>query len=698
MRFLERLSSALYRTPADARELDAPTARVGKVFLFLTMLAVLGWVFLPPFTSNVRAWREVSPEVPFDNSGWKTLFGAEAVECPGSVAGAGCPASVTRSALWESSTRRSDPAHLSRIRETAGQVFWLGYEVPAESVAQAIEKRAPFLVLGWIRAKHRVWVDGEFVLEGVRRDSEPMVLTLPPSLAPRLARQGKPMRIAIEITNDSGHPYVDMLNAHVSTGFFSSKNIESLRNFTMFWAKTRPIAIMVMNLVVAIFFFMAWAFARSKPEYFYLSVFALIGGAIQARSIDTFFLSLPMDHLYFVSAYLKTQLGAHGMFLGFALARSRGVIFSWGVPAAALLPLVIFPFFRSANELSDLERWIGQTILPLGFLIGATVCGLQAFNLWRLKAEGRWVPHRFLQLALFAAGLLGLTALYAITADRVGARSTDHYQVFSRNFVHLGLVLYLGLVIFHEYRKQSVSAIRTPVSEYHKKPVLPESAAGVVMAFELKASEVLAVPKEEVGESGNLVFIWTSHVYHVVARNRGVVVRKKGDGLVALFPNDRGGSPWRRAAVAYAEIVHLSRSLATQFGEIGCLRGRPDDFCFRASVTEGSLRPIWESFGSIREPAWEDVGSASALVESGRLLELEAQFVGQETRTSLIMPRRFVRGGQNAPAAEALAILGRGSEAEADDAFGFHHSILIFGEPAVTPTSEPKSGPALVAA
>ncbi len=637
----EKLAAAMSRTTDETRMLtDKVSIRV-KYVLAIGALAALCVLLLPVFAQRIGDWSEAKPNVLIAPGLWHAHYGASPVPC-GYRAGLdpGCVANSSNPVLWKSAQRRSDAGHSAHVQSRRGKEFWIGAVVPVSLLEAARQERANQLIIGWITATYRIWIDGELIATGVRGDADPITIALPFG---RLLEK-RPMNIAVQIYHTEGTIFPDFFNGgRVGEGFATATRAAAYKNFIGFRSKARPMALFVANLMIAGLFFLFWCSTQGKQEYFYVAMYAFISAVFQARSTDIVFMTLDIPVVYTLDVFLRFAEGTFGMFLGFAFARTRRGLFAYGLPICLALPFLLFATTGDSTARFSQMGLVGTWFVPLAHAVGGAACLLQSYYLYitskgtnkvsRRHRAGAYLPIRIQRLAIFGAGLVALAFLF--WSQAYGITSPTSHAVWDR-FGHFVIVIVLGTIVLTEYKEQALLVARTPVSEYHRRPVMPARITGAVLVADLKASELFFRIAGS-NDAENLVAVWRSHFYNIIIKNQGTVLFKRGDEVMGFFDNDKCTTPLLAALKASDEMAGVSRFLEMEFRRRDLFPLDAKAIHFRAAIATGSIRPAWESVGSQREPAWEAAGRTNLLLEANRLLEFERQVAVSDQETLLVM-------------------------------------------------------------
>ncbi len=627
---IERLATIASRTPEETRQIaDVENARA-KYFLFFLVFGTLTALYAPVFVEHFRAWVHFQPDVPFNPMQWRALYGnySPCGNRPGNDEN--CPADPENPLLWDSYFLRVEASHLDRINLRRFKDYWIGAVIPVYTVELARQKGATELLLGSIASSYRIFLDGEFVSGSTRvRDTNPILLNVPAAKF----YSGKALHIAIQIIYDVDVTMPDVLNADGGgEGFVTHANANTYRNFMAFWEKVRPFSLLLSYAVIASLFLFFWMSAKVKQEYFYMAMFALMAAFYQARKMDILVAAFSTDANVLFEYVIRFYVAAFGMFLGLAFSRTRSLFFSIGVPLALAAPFVLYlsaPNMR--YELYELSRlWL----TPLLFFTGAIPCFLQAYFLKLQSVEGTYLPVRARRLTLFGLGLFALSAFYFAVSRDLVASGLPMFWDGSEHFIFMVL---MGSIALTEYHQQEFLVSKAPVSEYHRRPVLPERLSGAILVADLKDSEAFYRYRAIHAQAANLVTGWRNQFYDAVYKNGGIIINKKGDELVAFFDHDKSPLPLVSALKTTMEVFTISEALEAEYRRQHLLPPGATGFYFRSALILGEIRPVWEKVGNSREAYWEEAGNTTPFVEGSRLMEIERQITTTGPTTQLLV-------------------------------------------------------------
>ena len=132
-----------------------------------------------------------------------------------------------------------------------------------------------------------------------------------------------------------------------------------------------------------------------------------------------------------------------------------------------------------------------------------------------------------------------------------------------------------------------------------------------------------------------------SHLWTAVSNHGGFVLQTEGDQLRAFFPNEKNHAPLAMALRAASEMHAKLALVEQQFREQNLFASADSRLVFRAGLTEGEIRLVWQNTGGVRHAAWIDAGHGTAMAEATRLMNLERQVPRAERDTNILVPERL---------------------------------------------------------
>ncbi|MBI3542639.1 MAG: hypothetical protein HY075_05125 [Deltaproteobacteria bacterium] len=571
---LRRLARATGRSREDSGAMrDGRTSRAMRVVYTGLFAALLG-VFIPLFVSHFAKWNGFRPDAPIAPELWRAYYGDPAETCPlDATSSSICPASPRVPALWTSAYSQKDPRHKPRLIALGPSRYWIGALIPATVLDEARSRRANQLLLGWIFATYRVWIDGHLVAAAAGgRDQHPIIIQLPME---RLAT-GKPLHVAIQVYHDTDYGMPDFLNSlRGGEGFLSSASVATFRDFVLFWEAVRPFSLLVAYMVIGSLFFSLWLGTRARLEYFFMALFALASAFYQARMTSIFALSVSRSFTTDLDVVMRFWIASFGCGLGFSFARARLSILRAGMPVALVFPFVVVLCVPDSHMKRVLTNLIQAWATPAFYLLGSAVCLLQAWSLHndrgsrRGSVEQAAVARRLGRLLAFGVGLAALSTFYVLQSYG-WVPGMMRAMWMGLGFEHFVFVVVFAGLMLTEYRDQHAQiAQASPAPERAR---LPEDVSGAVAIVRLLAPE-------------RLLPLLRSHL-HTAAFRQGGVVSAAGIDEVLFFDAESCPSPRAAAAAALAEAGLDAQLLSEHHGaELGLRAGLTE---VRAGTRDGA--------------------------------------------------------------------------------------------------------------
>ncbi|MBI3541842.1 MAG: hypothetical protein HY075_01020 [Deltaproteobacteria bacterium] len=651
---LLRASKWLERSEADRAEILDGRAPRAFYAIFALCFAALALTWGPPFWRSVSHWYRLEPELFLKDADLRVHYGSSPEPCPDIARDSpGCIANSTSPLLWRDGAPRFGADHEERVKKRLWKDFWLGLTLPPETLAAARQLGATQLMLSHLYSSYRIWVNGVFV-KAARGSNDPAPILLQLSAAD--LRSTRPLRVAIHVHFDEEHIPPDHFCDNLPLGFVRPATADQYTFMMRFWECGRPLALALSFTLLAALFFFLWAPSPAKQEYFYLALFSLAAAGWEARWVDFLQRQLEYGTALGIGLANRVALSGFAALLGFSFARTSHRALRVGLAltiiAAACAPLL-------APGIQERIAWreaLVSTVTPLGFLLGGLACLLQAFAILTARDLAGAIPVRARRLLLFGGGLALVATYYFLDGHKLLPTS---FRTFWKGFELLGFMVYFAAIALKEYAEDEALVRKAPVSEYHRRPVLPELINGVLFVADLKSSEPF-YKQRAVNRSLDLVGAWRSQVYTAALGLGGTIINRKGDEVIVFFDAEKTPDVVATALKAFADIGRVSELLAGELKRQGLFPPGVDGFYFRASIALGSIRPIWEDMAGHREAYWEEAGNTSPFVEAARTLEMERKAPGTAAdRTLLVMLEKVAREAEQASPALARNFVAR---------------------------------------
>ena len=329
---VKRLRNWLYRGTND-ESLESMWLNRAKILFILTLGSMLLLVLVFLLNEETNRWQNHSAGVTLSPTRWRLWIESGSVTCAATSLDANCP-----QALWLSQKHRGSEKGL------INKPFWLGYELTPQESQTALAERANYLILGWVRGDYTIFVDGQEIAKGKRTYHEPIIFPLPLNWLEH--KNG--MRIAVRILPQADADNPDVFSKPFPEQLATADDATASLSATEFYKKSRPFALLTINLALAAIFFLIWFADREVREAFYLSLYALLSATLQLRLSDIYLGQFPAAIDYNLDFILRFYEGSLGLLLGMAFARIRREVF------ITLIPLMVFLPFRASCKIVDI--------------------------------------------------------------------------------------------------------------------------------------------------------------------------------------------------------------------------------------------------------------------------------------------------------------------------------------------------------
>ncbi len=580
----------------------------------------------------MKEWSGQTASVVLARSDWRTLFVSSDAPCSDNASvDPACPANPQNPSLWQSKTLRSDTQHMDRVRAARGKTFWIGAVLSQEQLRLALSQKASILELGYIAGSFRIWINGHELMSGSYAQN-PTPISLPLPLYE--IAQSSELKLAIEIHHDMGAVYPDYLGGEMATGLstFHQAGVFAFRE--AFKNQARPWIFFSVNLLLGCIFLYLWGSAPRKQEFFYFALFVLNHSFIEFQMTAGFRRWAGFSALQYLEIYSMWCEAVFVCVVALSFARIRLVVSELSLFVALLFPILVLPFLVHADSYTKklIFSVVAQSTVPVGAIVGALVCWLQAFYLKKQGTPIKGRVKRIRMLNAFAWSTFAVAVVYFIQSR--GLMAADQFTSFYR-LAFFGLVLLLGRIVAEDYREEQRIVEVTPLSEYHRQGV--QQVSGSFLSVDLKSSHFFYQQRAESHSDEDLVAGWRSQMYSVIQKNGGSVVFKKGDEITALFDQKKHTNS-RDVAIRtchemIAECILINERLRQE-------QKVPQDWpglFFRAAVVQGAVRPILESIDGREYPEWIEAAGSTPFVEASRILECEKHLGFSKTESILLL-------------------------------------------------------------
>lgn len=675
MKFLGKIAHALHRRPHETRQLLSVTNVVGKSLLLLAILVPLV-ALVGIYLSQVAKFQASnSSSVPIQRESWRVLFrdAGDGEKCALTLPQNPKCIAAPESPLWTSAHRRTDPDHVRKMKNVAGKVFWIGTVIPQEDLKKAHARGANHIIIGYINADSEVWIDGARQFVGTYADSHFPIIT---SVSVARLAEPRDLHLAMRIEHTSGAVFPEAFGYFRQEGLATPMEADEYLRAEVYEEHTRLWFFFGTYFIFGTLFLMLWVCNLRKVECAYLATYAFFQALIQTLSGDFTTGLWNVETANRIAISVAVFEGAFALFLGMAFSRMRRIYFEVGIPIFLVAGAVLFFRFPDTVEAGRLSQWLSAKFVPFCYLLGAVACFLQSFWLDERQRErkGMYI-RRSRRLLLFGNGLAAIGIGYSLQQVDL---SVTYYMVWPR-FMNVVMALYLAAVVLADYTEAEKLLEQSPVSDFHRRPQLPECLSGVLLVIDLKKSEGLIRTGAARGDSGELVNLALSHMWTAVTRHQGNVLQTEGDSLMVFFDYQGKRDPIVRALYAVEKVVRRLDTLTEQFIQREFLPKEGPRLQFRAAMVMGDVKPIWHQVGASRFPGWVAVGSTNAFLEAMRLLELENGLDPERASSNVMMPEPLAETLEKRVPPEKLHWLRREAQMEGKHGQLYHVAAMTVG-------------------
>lgn len=565
------------------------------------------------------------PIIKIEPAKFSVLFNKSDQECWGPFAATKCPAQAASPELWKSTVHRWTPEYYRLLDSDLNAPFWLGLEISPADLKKAESAGATRLMLGVLFSRYDVWVDGERIETGDYLDND---LPIAIDLSHRRMQNDQPLRVAISVARDGKMQTIDSGWFLPTMGLYTSKASDQQMRWVVFAGDTRFLVMFSIFFLFGLLANYAAFTDKAKEDFRAASVLAFILAGTQFIMADSIFRLLgPSMYYPILNMLLMGEFfGAIG--LGLAISRSRASFSSFINTIIPISFLVVLFFTPKQLENGILTNWILNYLTPLGYGFAGALCLIQYLRLRKdAKMEGASLSRAIL-LTTMTFLFAGIALTFAIESGHAVAVETH----WARMLVSIPIYLLINNIV-SEARQRFYQVQETPVSEYHRRPVLPESVPGVVINLDLKSSEKLFRLGGEHGVGGTIVGTIMSQLWITFSSAGATILQSSGDDLLILFPDTKIKDEldlWLKTLIEAQSVLKLiTQKLADTHVELATMKTLE----FRAAVCHGEVRPLWRTIGTSKIPVWVEAGKQNIFVETARYIEIERE-VSASTKAS----------------------------------------------------------------
>ena len=576
-------------------------------------------------------------------------------ECWGDQAAAKCPAKATNKELWESEVHRWSPEYYQLLESDLKASFWLGLTISAADLKKAESAGATRLMLGVLFSRYEVWVDGQRIETGDYLDND---LPIAIDLSHLRMQEDRPLQVAISVTRDGKMQTIDSGWFLPTMGLFTSKGSDQQMRWVVFAGDTRFLIMFSIFFLFGLLANYAAFTDKAKEDFRAASVLAFILAGTQFIMADSIFRLLGPDMYYPILNLLLIGEFFAAIGLGLAISRSRTDLSNFINTTIPIAFLVIAFFTPKQFENGILTNWILHYLTPLGYGSAGILCLIQYLRLRKdSKKEGASLARAIL-LATMTLLFIGIAITFVVENGHAVAVETH----WSRMLVSIPIYILINNIV-SEARQRFFQVQETPVSEYHRRPNLPESVPGVVINLDIKSSEKLFRFGSQHGVGGTIVSTIMSQLWITFSSAGATILQSSGDDILVLFPDTKlkdNSALWLKTLIdAQAMLKVVTQKLADTHVELATMKTLE----FRAAVCQGEVRPLWRTVGTSKIPVWVEAGSQNIFVETARYLEIEREVVSEKAfkmGSVLIASQKFKSDVDGFPELSAVPVSGTG--------------------------------------
>ncbi len=588
--------------------------QASRVSVLTVALAVMLFTFASLSFNVIQTWSTLSPEVEFNSDAWHVFYDdSEWVRPP-------------EYALRHTPQTRASPSHRQIMDQRRGKVTWFAQVIDKDLLSTAVKLNARNLMLGWLSGDYEIWLNQDRYASGRWNVLDPIFLEVPESIL----ASNRDLLISVKL-RDSGHEVIgDYFSPDKGIGLATHDRVRNFKRWVQFRWESRPFMLWTLNLIIAFLFLFLWLLTPAKVENFYMASFALVGTIYQLRTMGIFIESTVAENRYWLQFVASNYEACFGFLLPLAFARGGKDRLGLLGLVSLSLPILISMIYWNPVFFQNSSLWISKIVAPSFFFFGASACFYQAYVLQKNKDFSEYLPQRIQRLVCFGTVMLAYLLIHKFFNQKT---SPINDALFS-GVGHFVCVLFFGATQWLEFRAQQNQLENHPVSIYHKRSIIPESLTGSVLSIDIRNSERIFQIDSTHQESKMTTII--SEICREITSRDGVILETNGDGAIAFFENSENHQSSALALDSVQQIKIALDRFAIELNsgsEIGRL-----DIGFRAAVTTGSIKPIWQDTGSTKIPAWIQVGKSMPLVQVARILEFDRSFESSPGSCRVFVP------------------------------------------------------------
>jgi hypothetical protein len=621
-----------YRVSTD--DPRRPGRRTVAILALLPIIlgAVFATTVAPQFVKEFKSFALGTPALTYDYRRWHVVYGdswnreISLAACENNPL---CLARPENPILWQSHYRRADrDQHFERLSRMPGHAYWLGLVIPAEDRAEARRLGYSQFLLGQLNGAFEIYLNGRlFRKSGEEPLRHPLILS---QLDHFLPNDAGPLHLAVKVTHNLGSPYPDILTDPVRAGFASPEAVSFYSRAEVFERQSAPFFFAGVFFSLGVFLLLVWITSKEKMEYSAVAAFSLLHGVQAALAMSLVYANLGESLAARARVLLWGLEFTVVALLGLTLSRARFTLIGRIVPVLGALAFAPVLFVRNPFTLVEMGEVVSNGILlPMAFFFSAFLCFAQ-FKL--LRADhllAKLEENRHQRLGAYTAMFVAMGTLHLghfLFLYRGLGMEPAVYRYASVLFV-----VAMGTLAVKRNGDLTKLMSRGIMSRYHRRLDLPEKVSGALLSIDLKGSEALYRLGASEGQGGLLVNECLGKMWAVALRHEGEIVDTQGDAITILFEGPRAEVFKRAVRATQAINDALAEFSEAAWGpklQAALPGGR---LRFRAAVSFGSLRPIWQTVQATSQPGWIEAEDSNPFVDAARLLEVEKELNGRDT-------------------------------------------------------------------
>ena len=563
-------------------------------------LIIIIYFMIPQYQQEVADTKHADFTVRIPETSWTVYYDDISAGVSCEELDQKCPAHPRFEPLWRGQPRIGWD-HADTIKRRQDFAYWIGIKISVADQLRANEAGADRFLVGMFYGKFEIYLNGKSVFVGGNEHArDPVILPVQFPENPE-----DPVYVAVRIVNDMNEPFPDTL---FFTGIGTDAQMRShLRKDAMTYYVEKAAAA-GFNLGLGIFLLALFLASPRKQELAAFASFAFVHAAVQAAEIPFMWDRMGMFTWHQLNFVVVWYEAVFVLMVGIALARIRSTATMVGCAVLVVVPWFIF--WVPATSI-DIYYFVQSELAPVAnacYFLAAAICLAQATNVYLRYYEVLQDRARMAKLVIVALGLVFMGSLH-LYGERI---------YVDQRILNGFLLAILSSAVVHEYQRQELQFRKTLVSKYHLRAKLPELLKVVLVGIDIKGSEKI---------DHNNVQRTIDSLGQAILRKGGELIQTEGNAILFALPYQGETPPIETA-------VHIISKCAT------LARAQEVAMNFRAAMSVGEIRPIWQEFLAQKRPAWVSAGEKNVFVTVARLLEAEKKVV-HEPKTTLIGDSTF---------------------------------------------------------